>query len=90
MIYTSQNSRLGYYGIKNSFLSFGKLISSLFLISLRQANENFIAMEARCYDGEIRFQRMRYTSSKKMFLLAFVINVFMILLFYCKNFKGNL
>lgn len=82
LIYISQHSRLGYKTMKISFNSAGKLVSSLFLKALKQADESFTSMEARCYNGEIRFIDLEYISSKKNIFLIIFIN----LIFITSNF----
>lgn len=84
LIYISQHSRLGYSSIKRSFNSIAKLISSLFLKALKQADESFIAIEARCYNGEIKFINQNYISSKKNIILIIILNISFLLfkLFY--------
>lgn len=84
LIYISQHSRLGYSNIKRSFNSMGKLISSLFLKALKQADESFVSLEARCYNGEIKFINQNYISSKKNIILIIILNLTFVLfnLFY--------
>lgn len=48
-------SRLGYRTLRTGLRSYTRIASSLLSASFRRASENFDAMEARCYDGEIRF-----------------------------------
>jgi len=52
-------SRLGYIDYRTSIRTTGKLYSNLLSRSYRQANNNFDAMESRCYDTEIRFLENR-------------------------------
>ncbi|MGC8775154.1 MAG: cobalt ECF transporter T component CbiQ [Chlorobaculum sp.] len=51
---TAQRSRLGYAGTAASFRSLASLASNLFLFSARRAEELYVAMECRGYDGSIR------------------------------------
>ncbi|RXK88252.1 cobalt ECF transporter T component CbiQ [Chlorobaculum sp. 24CR] len=51
---TAQRSRLGYAGTAASFRSLASLASNLFLFSARRAEEVYVAMECRGYDGAIR------------------------------------
>lgn len=76
-IHTSQSSRLGYYGIKNSFKSLGGLISSLFFISYKKADDLYIALEARGYTGKLNVLEKQYKLSKKniVFILVFEISL---------------
>jgi cobalt/nickel transport system permease protein len=51
----SAKSRLGYCNLKTSYYTFGSIISNMLVVSLKKANASYDAMEARCYDGEIKF-----------------------------------
>ncbi|UWX57762.1 cobalt ECF transporter T component CbiQ [Chlorobaculum sp. MV4-Y] len=51
---TAQHSRLGYAGTAASFRSLASLVSNLFFFSARRAEEVYVAMECRGYDGSIR------------------------------------
>ncbi|MDK2806033.1 MAG: cobalt/nickel transport system permease protein [Thermoanaerobacterium sp.] len=53
-VYTSQNSRLGYATLENSYRSLGLLISSLFIKSYKDSENLYVALEARCYNGELK------------------------------------
>lgn len=52
---TACRARLGDDGLKNSWRSFAGIAANLLALSFRQAAASFDAMEARCYDGELRF-----------------------------------
>lgn len=82
MIYISQDSRLGYSTIRTSFNSAAKLISSLFLKALKQADESFVSMEARCYNGEINFISSKYISSNRNIVIILLLNCFLALLHF--------
>lgn len=49
----SQESRLGYSTIKLSFKSMGNLLGTLFLRALQMNQKIYIAMESRCYTGNL-------------------------------------
>ena len=51
---TAQEARLGNRNLRTGLRSFGMMGTALFLRSLKRANALYDAMEARCYDGEIR------------------------------------
>lgn len=53
-ITVSQNSRLGNKNIRIARKSFAAMISSVFVLSVRQSSALYSAMEARCYNGTIR------------------------------------
>ena len=52
-MYHSQETRLGYSSLKQSFKSLGMLGSNLFIESWIKGEQAYIAMESRCYDGTI-------------------------------------
>ena len=52
---TACRARLGEDGWRNSWRSFGGIASNLLVLSFKRASASFDAMEARCYDGELRF-----------------------------------
>ncbi|MCK7484444.1 MAG: cobalt ECF transporter T component CbiQ [Bacillus subtilis] len=71
-IYNSQNSRLGYSSLKNSFKSLGYLISNLFTLSFHRANQLFISLESRGYSGSINVLENEWKISlKNIFLILF-------------------
>ena len=77
MIYISQNSRLGYLTIRTGFNSLGKLIANLFISSYKRSQDIYIAMESRCYDGDINLIENNYSYSyKNISLIIFVELVF--------------
>lgn len=82
LIYVSQDSRLGYSTLSKSFASAGKLISSLLLKALKQADESFMSMEARCYNGEIKFLSSGYIYSGKNYIFIIAVNLSLILFHY--------
>ncbi|WP_315306821.1 cobalt ECF transporter T component CbiQ [Pseudoramibacter alactolyticus] len=51
----SAESRLGYTNFRKALYSFGSTASNLFVVSMKRGNQFFDAMEARCYDGDLRF-----------------------------------
>ncbi len=53
-ITTAQNARLGNKDLKTSRTSFARMAGSVLILSLKQSNALYDAMEARCYDGVIR------------------------------------
>ena len=82
MIYISQDARLGYSTLKASFNSSGRLISSLFLTALKQANESFVCLEARCYTWKLKFIDKSYISSKRNIILILLINIILIAIYF--------
>lgn len=66
---TAAHSRLGYGSIGSSWRSFAGIGSNLFSRAFGKASRSFDAMEARCYQGEIRFLERR-KPLKKVHILA--------------------
>lgn len=62
-IHTSQASRLGYKNIPASFKSMGKLVASLFIITLKKSEDVYNALESRSYNGEFNFLTKEYSFS---------------------------
>lgn len=48
-------SRLGYCDFRTACFSFGQVAGNLLVVSLKKGNAYYRALEARCYDGELRF-----------------------------------
>ncbi len=53
-MYRSQNTRLGYGSLKNTYHSLGMLMSNLFIRTWLTGEQVYISMESRCYNGSIR------------------------------------
>lgn len=53
-MYNSQQTRMGYGNLKNSFKSMGLLASNLFIRTWIRGEQIYITMESRCYGGSIR------------------------------------
>ncbi len=51
----AQISRLGDADFSRACRSFASAMTNIFFLSLKRANDTFYAMEARCYEGELRF-----------------------------------
>lgn len=76
----SAESRLGYQDFSTSCYTFGSSIGSLFILSLKKAGMYYDAMEARGYDGELKFLEEEKKNSSLFFLagaayLAFLVIV---------------
>jgi cobalt/nickel transport system permease protein len=78
-IYTAQNSRLGYSGLRAGYHSLGALVSTLFIRAYKRSEEIYTAMEARGYDGEIIVLEEPFPYSWMGFLPAVLINIILIL-----------
>ncbi len=53
-MYHSQETRLGYSGLKKSYKSIGMLMANLFIRTWIKGEKTYVAMESRCYDGTIK------------------------------------
>lgn len=52
-IYNSQNTRLGYKGLKNSYKSLGSLASTIFIRAWERGERFQISLDSRCYTGQL-------------------------------------
>lgn len=76
---TAQNSRLGYMNLRSGYRSLGALASTLFIRSFKRANDLYISLESRGYDGELTVLQEPYKSGK-IYIAAIVINVILIVI----------
>lgn len=67
-------SRLGYHNFKSSIFTFGNIAGNILVVSLKKANAYYIAMEARCFDGDLNFLQDEKKLDKKNLGIA-VINI---------------
>ncbi|MBU3161094.1 cobalt ECF transporter T component CbiQ [Clostridium frigoris] len=85
MIYISQSSRLGYSTFRRGFNSLGNLVTSLFLSAYKRSQDIYMAMESRCYDGDINLLENHYVTSYKNISLIILVEVFLIIISFSKN-----
>ena len=90
MILVSQSSRLGYSTIKLSYISLGKMITSLFISSYKRSQDIYTAMESRCYDGDINLIENNYVISYRNIFLIIFVEVFLIIISFYKNHLGGI
>lgn len=76
----SQRSRLGDQNLSTSIKSYGLLASSLFILSVRRAEDLYDAMEARCYDGQIHVLKEQYPAKRKEVLSLILFETLLLLL----------
>lgn len=62
---TAAKTRLGYVNLRRSYQSFFGICTNLFVIAFQKASKNFDAMEARGYDGNLRFLESEKPATKK-------------------------
>lgn len=81
-MHISAKSRLGYCDMKTSYYSFSSIAANLLIISFKKASMYFDALEARCYDGELKFLTEEKPLQIKHLLIAiiFVVLLFIILI----------
>jgi len=69
-MYRSQETRMGYSGLRQSFKSMGMLISNLFIRTWIRGEQIYITMESRCYGGSIKtFQTPKNMGAKNILIL---------------------
>jgi cobalt/nickel transport system permease protein len=78
-MYHSQETRLGYSSLKNSFKSMGILGSNLFIKTWLKGEQSYVAMESRCYDGSIKTFKTCENMSVKNLLLLLSFESFLLL-----------
>lgn len=90
-MYHSQETRLGYSGLKKTYKSMGMLASNLFIRTWIKGEQAFIAMESRCYDGSIKLlnnkESIRQIGLKNLLLLSIFEGVLIIGTFLTGTFK---
>ena len=85
-ISTSQNARLGYRDFKTSIKSFSAMVQALFIRAMKRSRNLYDAMEARCYDGEIRvLSENRPVCRKHVVLIAVYELVLLVFTIYVKQ-----
>jgi len=78
IIFTSQNSRLGYASISSAYRSLGVLASTLFIRAYKRSDELFTALEARGYEGELNVLEEPYEKHWARYFLPLAINILLI------------
>lgn len=78
-MYHSQETRLGYSGIKKTYKSMGMLASNLFIRTWMRGEQIYITMESRCYGGSIKTFKTRKAIGTKNILLLISFESFLLL-----------
>lgn len=66
----ASSSRLGYCDLKTSFRTFSSEIATLFVLSMKKADMFYDAMEARGYEGSLRFWEEKRKLTMKQLIVA--------------------
>lgn len=76
-MYHTPQTRLDYHGLKNSYRSLGLLASNLFIKSWLKGEKVQVAMESRCYQGQLpSFKKCSsLTLRNVLFLLFFELSL---------------
>lgn len=77
-IRAAQNSRLGYVNLRASYRSTANLAANIFMRAYRQADKSYTAMEARCYNGEIKLLGREYIKKPIFYIIAAVFTALLI------------
>ena len=64
-VLTAQKARLGNRDVKTAVRSFGQMASVLFVRALKRSDALYHAMEARCYDGQLKVLGKKYAVSRR-------------------------
>lgn len=75
-------SRLGFPNFKTSCYTFGNIASNILVLSLKKAGAYYDALEARCYDGELRFLEEDKKAEAGVIAPAAVYILYLLLLWY--------
>ena len=78
-MYHSQETRLGYSGLKRTYKSMGLLASNLFIRTWLRGEQIYITMESRCYGGSIKTFKSREDIGTKNILLLLSFESFLLL-----------
>ncbi len=74
-IRVSQNSRLGNRNYRTSVKSFGAMASALLIRAMKKSDALYNAMEARCYNGDIRVLDENFPPRGKEIILIVVFEI---------------
>ena len=74
-IRVSQNSRLGNRNYRTSMKSFGAMASALLIRAMKKSDALYNAMEARCYNGDIRVLDENFPPRGKEIILIVVFEI---------------
>lgn len=73
-IITAQQARLGYWGWRAAYQSFGMMLTMLLVKAFKRSEDLYTALESRGYQGELTVLEEEYASSQAMLLSTVVIN----------------
>ncbi|MDO5145619.1 MAG: cobalt ECF transporter T component CbiQ [Eubacteriales bacterium] len=74
----SAEARLGYVDFKTSCYSFGQVAGNLLIVSLKRGTDYYNALEARCYDGDLRFLEEKKPLKRSQIVMAAVFVVLLL------------
>lgn len=87
----SQETRLGYSTLKNSYKSAGMLMANLFIVTWIKGEKSYLAMESRGYDGTIKSLNdhggIKDVKIRNLVLLTLFEAILFIGTFYTAGFK---
>lgn len=79
-IYLSQSSRLGYTSVKKGYNSLGHLVANLLSRAFKRSQALYDALEARCYNGQLRVMERKYRFSPRNIALIALLEIFLLVL----------
>jgi cobalt/nickel transport system permease protein len=87
----AQKVRLGYSTYQTSLRSFSKLFATLFIHAFKRATLLYTALEARGYDGELKFieEPVKQTSSHYLFSCLGQLFILLLLTLFFKTTNGG-
>ena len=88
-MHNSALSRMGYHNLRVSFISFGNIASNILVVSLKKANAYYTAMEARCFEGDLKFLQEEKKLDKKNIAIA-ILNIFVMFAIWTMTKRFNI
>ena len=88
-MHNSALSRMGYHNLRASFISFGNIASNILVVSLKKANAYYTAMEARCFEGDLKFLQEEKMLDKKNIAIA-ILNIFVMFAIWTMTKRFNI
>lgn len=87
-ISTSQNARLGHKDLRTSIKSFGGMVQAMFVRAMKRSRCLYDAMEARCYDGEIKVLDETHPVNQRNVVLIIVVEILLCIATVLLRFYG--
>ena len=91
VMFTAQESRLGYTKLSLAYRSMGMLVSTLFIRAYKKSDELYTALESRGYEGDLQVLHEPFTSSlSNYFMIAGINSILVLIALGLKHYTGGL